>query len=530
MTSISARTVLLSLLLAACHKGSDDKPAPPTTEEAGRARVAREAPVAEVAPAALPTQLPLIGKDGVDADGYPLKWVDRPALRSLLHAARYADLTKYFESFQAAFEADPKKEYWPNDAAAAFASAEPELLTHLDAWVNATPQSFAPYLARGTYRTHLGFVRRGTHYAVDTPESDLAAMKDTHDKALADLEKAFALRPKLVTALAQEIDIAMTLSDNAGLERAAGKAEKLCPTCLLFRVHLMNAMEPRWGGSYDAMARLAKSSPVAQNAKLRFLPGYIDIDQVETLLHDGKLDEALAATEKACARGEYWRFLQERAHVFDAKKDLAQAARDIERASELRPDEPGLELDRARTLQKQQRYEAAGWALLAGLRLEPTNSAGRSLLPYVMKGLVFQSGKEWKAGRKDDALRIVELAIDLDPQSREAHGAKNYFLEGQGAASAPDAIEKLQAAADAAPNDLRAHQALDYALAKQSRFADVVAMWTRYLDANPRDGLAHMERGGAFFQLGRKAEALADAKAACDLGVSDGCARAKMMQ
>jgi Flp pilus assembly protein TadD len=59
-----------------------------------------------------------------------------------------------------------------------------------------------------------------------------------------------------------------------------------------------------------------------------------------------------------------------------------------------------------------------------------------------------------------------------------------------------------------------------------ARFADVVEMWTRYLEANPRDGRAHLERGGAFFHLGRRDEARADAKAACDLGVSEGCARA----
>src|SRR5207247_2540126 len=153
----------------------------------------RQSKVAEVAPAPLPTQLPLVGGDGVDSDGYPLKWIDRAALRSLLRAERYADLTRYFEQLQTAFETDPKKEYWISDAPSAFASAEAELLPLLDAWVAASPQSFAPYLARGAYRVHLGFARRGARWAKETHESDFAAMADAHKKAYVDLEQALSI-------------------------------------------------------------------------------------------------------------------------------------------------------------------------------------------------------------------------------------------------------------------------------------------------------------------------------------------------
>src|SRR5262249_1143326 len=133
---------------------------------------------------------------------------------------------------------------------------------------------------------------------------------------------------------------------------------------------------------------------------------------------------------------------------------------------------------------------------------------GRRLLPYVVQGLVYEGAQQAKAGHKEEALPAVELAIGLNPESREAKGLKNYILIGP--ASGADDIEKLKAAAAAAPSDFRAHQALDYALAKQRRFPEVVQMWTSYLDANPRDGKAHLERGGAFFQLGKRDEARAD--------------------
>ncbi|HEX7509520.1 MAG TPA: hypothetical protein VF550_22305, partial [Polyangia bacterium] len=41
--------------------------------------------------------------------------------------------------------------YWAIDSGAAFDSAEPALRAQLDSWVAATPESFAPYVARGYY-------------------------------------------------------------------------------------------------------------------------------------------------------------------------------------------------------------------------------------------------------------------------------------------------------------------------------------------------------------------------------------------
>jgi tetratricopeptide (TPR) repeat protein len=392
----------------------------------------------------------------------------------------------------------------------------------LNAWVDASPQSFAPYLARGAYRVSLGYLRRGGRWAKDTHESDFAAMADAHKKALVDLEQALAIRPKAVVALTEEIQLRM---DAVDLRRVAAKASKACPTCFLPRVSMMHALEPRWGGSYEEMAEFAKSAPVARNPRLRYLPAYIDLDRALVLRHADKLDEALAADERACALGEYWKTLLDRALTFEVKKELEKAERDVVRASELRPDEPEVLFPLVRIALARERWEAAGQALITGLRISPTNDEGRRLLPYVVQGLVYAGSQQYKAGHKDDALRTLELAIGLDPQSRHAKGVKNYILIGP--TSGAEDIEKLKAAAAAAPNDFRAHQALDYALAKQRRFAEVIEMWTSYLEANPRDGKARLERGGAFFQLGKREQAQADAKAACELGVSEGCARAR---
>jgi hypothetical protein len=52
----------------------------------------------------VPTSLPLVGKEGRDADGYPTRFPDRVALRSLLVHRRFAELSQYFQDYQTRFQ------------------------------------------------------------------------------------------------------------------------------------------------------------------------------------------------------------------------------------------------------------------------------------------------------------------------------------------------------------------------------------------------------------------------------------------
>jgi hypothetical protein len=115
---------------------------------AGRARRTQSVGIIALAP--LPVKSPLVERPGLDDFGYPRSYVDQAALRSLLGRARYAELSAYVQGFQRQFEADSHAEYFVRGVSDAFDSAEPELEPLLDAWIEASPASFAPYLARGS--------------------------------------------------------------------------------------------------------------------------------------------------------------------------------------------------------------------------------------------------------------------------------------------------------------------------------------------------------------------------------------------
>ena len=494
--------------------------------EVGVAREERQHVVLRVAPGPLPRALPLTGNDGVDADGYPRRYVDRVGLRSLLAFHKFAELTNYFEQFQAAFEADPRKEYWPIDAGEAFESAEPEIVADLDAWVAATPQSFAPYLARGTHYVAAMWARRGEDYASKTAAEDLGAMRDAGHKATADLDRALELRPRLVAAMRDELRVGMVTSDLERLSAMRERATKACPDCLQIRASYLRSLTPRWGGSYEAMRAFVAESPPRLNPRFRALAGYEDLDRAELATIARKYPEALAAIDRATNLGDCWEYPAERGQILRALERYDEAAASLDRAAAQRPMEASIVGARAIVQYGRKEYLMAGRDLLMTLRIDPTDSDATTNLPYVLRGIVYQTHRLDLAGKHEDALEAGELGLEIGPTDRDVNGI--YARTVLGDATTPDRIAVIQAHVAESPGDFRAVQQLDYALSKQGGqpFEHIAQMWTAYLALRPDDGRAYIERAGTYHHLGRSADATADAQRACQLGINEGCERA----
>ncbi len=520
---------LLGVRIPLLQRWLDPKPEPAAGKQLSVAeeRARRLAPTAVVAPVPLPTTI-MSGPDGRDADGYPLKQVDRAAVRALLHHRRFADLSRHLEQLQSDFEADRTREYWPIDAADAFDSAEAELGASLDAWVAATPASFAPYLARGTYWAAAAYARRGGRWAAETAREDLALMSEAVAKARADLEKARAIRPKLVAAERRLIIALRFTGDHAGSRAALERALRACPGCFQVRVAYLIQLQPRWGGSHEEMLAFAKAAKrAASNPKLRLLAGYVDLDKANVLAHAEKLDEALVVVGRACALGEHWEFLKERAYLRRRLKQLDAALADLDRAAALRPGHPDVLRERAAANADLRRWDAAARDLVAAIRVRPTDSVTRTLTPYVVKGLDHEAWQRHKAGDTSGAIRLLDLALGLEPQNHEVQNRRKWMLVGGTASGATPTPQQAEAAARATlrstPDDLATLQRLDYALAAQGRFEEVIKLWNDYLTRHPSEGRAFLERGGAYYHLKKLREAHADAQKACELGVSEGC-------
>lgn len=483
-------------------------------------REQRQEAFVEVAPAPIPTGIPLRGEEGTDADGAPRQWVDVKGLRSLLLNRRFAALDQAFTHFQDAFERDARFEAWPLDAANAFGSSESPIREALDEWIDASPQSFAPYLARAVCTIAVAKNQRGGALAKDTEESDFAEMNVTLQGALGDLSAARKLRPGLVTAVQQTIRIGRLLGDGALVDRSIQELDQACPGCVLHRIAVMYALLPRWGGSYSLMnAYLARLDRHA-NPRLELLAGYVDADLADLAEHEKDFTEALAAIDRACARGEHAPFLIARAGIRRRRGEFPEALRDVNRALELAPASAEASYERSEIFFRQKKHELAARDLLEGLRLDPTDSTGQWLYTPVLRAVSDEAWALFHEGSEVEALRLFDLAAEIAPRASELQQRRAAVLSS-GPVS-PRAVEELRARLESAPDDLLLHRRLDYTLARMGRYDEIVTLWTRYL-ARHDDARAHLERAGTYSHLKRFAERDADLAKACEGGLTEGC-------
>jgi tetratricopeptide (TPR) repeat protein len=485
-------------------------------------KLSRLKPFVEVAAVPVPKGIPLLGEAGVSAEGFPLQWVDQAGLRSLLFHRRFAALDAAFAHFQDAFEKDPRFERWPADAADAFGSAEPRLGVILDDWVRVSPQSFAPWLVRGTHRAAVAQAQRGTKWSKDTLPGEFEEMRATLPAAKEDLEKALSLRPKLVAALSSEFQVLSLAGEGMGLIENARRADELCPSCFLHRIDVIQSLRPRWGGSVEAMRGYARRAPVADNPRFKLLEGYIPLDEAATAIEEGRSSDALASSDEALAFGEHWAFLKVRGHVRRHRKEYDAALVDLSRALELRPGNPDVLIERAEVYLDQGHAELAGVDFVAAVRVNPSHARAEQLYGQLVQSLIHEAWEHHKAGRRLDALRVLDLASELAPLDGSVLEHRGFVQQAVDAG-----IPELRAAADAKPDDLRTIQALDYALGKAQRLDEALELWNQYLARNPEDGRAYMERAGTFNHLHRRPETMADLEKACEFGVTEGCARLK---
>jgi tetratricopeptide (TPR) repeat protein len=491
------------------------------------ARQQRVTATIDPAPAPLPAALPLTGSAGTDADGYPLRTVDRPALRSLLWHRRYRELSAYIEQFQSALEQDWRQEYWMVYAIGALSTREQEIEPALDAWVSATPESFAPWLARGAHRINAAYALRGVKVAKDTSERDFAAMREALTKGHSDLSQALAIHPRLVTALREQIFAHMAVRQDDERDVAFSKARIACPHCMQHRVAYLMTLRPRWGGGYDEMDAFAQREQDPENRRTRFLTGYADLDRMDELRRLKDTDGALALADNLCATGDYVPFLLDRAEVRMAREEWLLAQTDLDRALHLDPGDSDLLFERTIVALNTKQWEKAGADLLAGLRVDPAKRRAGEVLEYTMKRLVYEGGQLYKTGKRDEAIRLLDLAAELEPGNAELQQRRAFIVAGTAPSS--DARQQADAKATAGPDDFDATRQLDYNLAAEGKFDQIIDMWSHFLAKHPDHARAHLERGGAYFRSGRRAEAAVDARRACELGLSEGCMRAKQL-
>jgi tetratricopeptide (TPR) repeat protein len=289
---------------------------------------------------------------GTDA-GHAIAIAEVPSVAELLpalHARRFDAADRLLTGYQAAFEHDLAREETVHLGFASFATADAQDGALLDEWIRRSPGSFAAHLALAYYLFHQGWITRGEGGGGSVSDASALRMTTFFDRGRGEVEAALRINPRLTVAYSLLIYAARTDADLDGIAAIAQRGIKEVPASFIVRVAYMQALLPRWGGSYEAMEKFAAEAQkyATQNPRLRVLLGMVDWDKGDGVIRQDP-SAALSLCDRAIAHGDYYRFYAGRGDANYWLKNYEAALRDLTRAIELFPSGMNGYADRAWT-------------------------------------------------------------------------------------------------------------------------------------------------------------------------------------
>ena len=333
-------------------------------------------------------------------------------LVALLRARRFRELDEAVVSIDRAYQANPLTESRMDVAARAFYRPGSDLQPLLDAWIKEMPGSYAARLARGVFYTAVGYDKRGTCTADKTSCAKFDAMRENHAKALADLDAAFAINPRLIHALIYKMDIAMAAGDRRTNKAMHDKALELNPLSLTARFWFVTALLPRWGGSIAEMrAEIDAARPYyPKNPALKVLEGRIAFERGDDAYYDaGDMAAAANFYGEALTFGSHPFYHAMHADALVRIGEVQAAMPDIETALAAAPADPRAVFLRGYVRYTQDSFRPAIADFSAALE---GNTRHHEALDF--RGLSYVETGNFKA-----AIADFERAVAIAPQNTE---------------------------------------------------------------------------------------------------------------
>jgi tetratricopeptide (TPR) repeat protein len=247
-------------------------------------------------------------------------------------------------------------------------------------------------VARGSFYQSQGLEARGTAYIKDTPEENIRAMRAYLGKARIDLERSLNMTQRPYLSHRILMSIARTSGNRKSGRTHYLEAVKLAPQSVELRLAYMTSLEPRWGGSYAEMeAFVAESrSQLKDPGAVARLAARIPADRADERQRAKDFAPALKLYDEAIGLYPGAGTLCERSYVLSQLKRDAEAFADVKLALSKSPDN---------------RY-------------------------CLERAVAVASG----AGNADEAIGVLNLVIEVDPNSVHAINQRGWRYQQQGIA------------------------------------------------------------------------------------------------
>ena len=254
-------------------------------------------------------------------------------IKALIEDERFAEFEDLSRNYEERFKTDPKYES-PLTKLYTSLNVGDDLLFEkkLNKWV-ATRPSYISYGARGVYREYRGYRARGGNFVRDTPDAQIARMREFHRQAVPDLLAALKDNSRFVPAYVSLIAINRAAGDTLSAEKVLNEAVRWVPETYYVRHAYLKALHPKWGGNYSMMQAYANSldQAVRLNPRIWSLRAEVPAELGYSAWLSQDYPEAIKYYTEALRFGDRLEFLKNRGRIFMTTKQYAAARRDFAR-------------------------------------------------------------------------------------------------------------------------------------------------------------------------------------------------------
>jgi len=252
-------------------------------------------------------------------------------------------------------------------------------------------------------------------------------MAQYHAAAIADLDAALATNPRAVHAVIFRMELAKAAGRRDEVGKFYERALKLNPLSFTARNWYLGSLQPRWGGSYEAMeAEIVGTRPLHEkNPRLKVLEGAILTDRAQIAINAKRYHEVNWMTSNALAHGANPTALRYRAEGLVATSQMGLAKKDLDAVLALDPQGHRTHYLLGFIHMQQRNMRAAVDEFTAELELDGNNH----------KVLDTRGAAHASMGDLKTALVDFERALALDPDNQEYRDdvsrAKQLMTQGR---------------------------------------------------------------------------------------------------
>ncbi|MGB5851663.1 MAG: DUF4034 domain-containing protein [Rhodanobacter sp.] len=309
----------------------------------------------------------------------------------------------------------------------------------LDAWKRDSPRSAFAWAASGTAYVAMAWRARGTAYIRDTPADQIEAMDRLLAQADNDLRHAIALDPQVTPAHHALIRAGRLGFGEAYTDAAIRAGLAAAPDNFSIYVDAIAAREPKWGGSLEAMDRLAAQAQAhaAANPLLKILRSERPYYEVANC--DCTIAEALGAYPRALDELSAKGYLAHVGTLADDHHDEAVAGVYLSEALRFEPGRSEWRIRRSRALVD---FDEGAWAVadlgrvLSGSPRDADALAARGYA-YTMQSDFTHAERDYRAvlairpGDVGTLLRLADLFVNLGHDWDKGWAVANQLIREQ---------------------------------------------------------------------------------------------------